>query len=328
MTIQSITLKSLALILLIGGGAARGQSPARQKAEPAVGKLGKGFVSNTAKVNGTTLYYVRGGTGPALILIHGFPQDWYEFRHVMPGLAKKFTVIAVDLRGIGRSPATNGGYDAATMAEDIYQLTQQLKLDRPYIVGHDIGGSVAYAFVRLHPKTPRGAMILETPIAGLEPWDEIKGDPRLWHLPFHQTPNLPEQLIAGREFIYLRNFLNRGVLDSKVISDAEVSHYANSYAAPDHLHAGMEMYRAFPDNEKFNATQTSAIDVPIVIVGADHSFGTLLPKVAEALRQHGCASVTIEIVVNSAHYVFEEKPDAVAELVERYASLEKEGSHK
>lgn len=321
MTTQSISLKGLALILLIGCGTTHGQSPARQQADPVVAKLGVGFVSEAAMVNGTTLYYVRGGTGPALILIHGFPQDWYEFRHVMPSLAKKFTVIAVDLRGIGRSPATNGGYDAATMAEDIYQLTQQLKLQRPYIVGHDIGGSVAYAFVRLHPKTPRGVMILETPIAGLEPWEEIKGDPRLWHIPFHQTPDLPEKLIAGREFIYLRNFLNRGVLDSKVISDADVAHYANSYAAPDHLRAGMEMYRAFPDNEKFNAAQLGAIDVPIVMVGGDHSFGKLLPRVADALRAHGCASVTIEIINNSAHYVFEEKPDAVAELVERYASL-------
>jgi pimeloyl-ACP methyl ester carboxylesterase len=320
MTISSISLKGLALILLIGCGTAHGQSSAREQVDPAVAKLGKGFVSNTAKVNGTTLYYVRGGTGPALILIHGFPQDWYEFRHVMPSLAKKFAVIAVDLRGIGRSPATNGGYDAATMAEDVYQLTLQLKLERPYIVGHDIGGSVAYAFVRLYPKTPRGLMILETPIAGLEPWDEIKGDPRLWHIPFHQTPELPENLIAGREFICLRNFLNRGVLDSKVISDADVAHYANSYAAPDHLHAGMEMYRAFPDNEKFNAVQTGAIDLPIVMVGGDHSFGKLLPKVADALRSHGCASVTIEIINNSAHYVFEEKPDAVAALVERYAS--------
>ena len=321
MTVQSITLKGLALILLIGCGTARGQSPAGQGADPAVAKLGKGFVANTAKVNGTTLYYVRGGTGAALILLHGFPQDWYEFRHVMPSLAKKFTVIAVDLRGIGRSPATNGGYDAATMAEDVYQLTQQLKLERPYIVGHDIGGSVAYAFVRLHPEAPRGVMILETPIAGLEPWEEIKGDPRLWHLPFHQTPDLPEKLIAGREFIYLRNFLSRGVLDSKVITDADVTHYAKSYAAPDHLRSGMEMYRAFPLNEKFNAAQTGAIDVSIVMVGGDHSFGKLLPKVSDALRAHGCASVTIEIIKNSAHYVFEEKPDAAAALIDRYASL-------
>ena len=318
MNIQTHMLKALALILLIGWSVS-GQHP-HQKGDPEVAKLGKGFVSQTAKVNGTTLYYVRGGTGPALVLIHGFPQDWYEFHHVMPRLAKKFTVIAVDLRGIGRSAATPAGYDAANMAEDIYQLTQQLKLERAYIVGHDVGGSVAYAFVRLHPNAARGVMILETPIIGLDPWEEIKADPRLWHFGFHQTPGLPEKLIAGREFIYLRNFLSRGVLDSRVISDADVTHYANSYAAPNHLRAGMEFYRAFPDNEKFNAAQLSAIDVPIVLVGGDHSFGKLLPKVAEALRTHGCSSVRNEIIKDSKHYLFEEHPEAVAELIERYAS--------
>src|ERR1700693_36168 len=85
--------------------------------DPAVAKLGKGFVSYTAKVNGTTLYYVRGGTGPAVILVHGFSQDWYEFRHIMPRLAKQFTVIAIDLRGIGGSSPTPSGYDAANMGE-------------------------------------------------------------------------------------------------------------------------------------------------------------------------------------------------------------------
>jgi hypothetical protein len=137
-TIQSTILKALAVVVLIGCEAVLGQSPAKQRIDPAVARLGQGFVSNTAQVNGTTLYFVRGGTGPTLILLHGFPQDWYEFRHVMPRLAKTFTVIAVDLRGIGRSAATPGGYDAANMAEDIYQLMLQFKLERVYIAGHDV----------------------------------------------------------------------------------------------------------------------------------------------------------------------------------------------
>src|SRR5688572_30872599 len=93
-------------------------------------KLGKGFVSNTAKVNGTTLHYVRGGNGPAIILLHGFPYDWYAYHRVMPLLVKKFTVVAVDLRGVGGSSATHGGYESANMAEDIRQLTEQLKLEQ------------------------------------------------------------------------------------------------------------------------------------------------------------------------------------------------------
>jgi pimeloyl-ACP methyl ester carboxylesterase len=102
-----------------------------------------------------------------LILVHGFPEDWYEFHRLMPRLAKRFTVIAVDLRGIGGSTATPGGYDGTNMAEDVRQLAAELKLERIYIVGHDLGGMVTYAFVRRYPEVTRGAMILDVPIPGV-----------------------------------------------------------------------------------------------------------------------------------------------------------------
>ena len=102
----------------------QGQSTPRQRIDPGLATLGGGFVSDTAQVNGTTLHYVRGGTGPAIILLHGFPEDWYAYHRVMPLLAKQFTVVAVDLRGIGGSAATAGGYDAANMAKDVHQLAE------------------------------------------------------------------------------------------------------------------------------------------------------------------------------------------------------------
>ena len=129
-----------------------GQSSSRQ-IDPAVTRLGSGFVSDQATVNGTKRHFVRGGTGPAIILMHGFPQDWHDWHAIMPLLAKRFSVIAVDLRGVGGSTATPGGYDAANMAEDVYQLASAPKLEHLYIVGHDIGGMVTYAFVRRYPQS-------------------------------------------------------------------------------------------------------------------------------------------------------------------------------
>jgi alpha-beta hydrolase superfamily lysophospholipase len=146
-TAYSNFLRALVIFTLIACSTILGQAPA-QPIDPAVAKLERGFISGAAKVNGTTLHYVRGGTGPAVILLHGFPQDLYVWRQVMPRSAKKFAVIAVDLRGLGGSAATPGGYDAANLAEDIHQLARQLKLERVYVVGHDIGGMVAYAFAR------------------------------------------------------------------------------------------------------------------------------------------------------------------------------------
>jgi pimeloyl-ACP methyl ester carboxylesterase len=271
-------------------------------------------------VNGTTLHYVRGGTGPAVILLHGFPQDWYEFHQIMPRLAKQFTVIAVDLRGVGGSAATPDGYEAAHLAADVHQLAQQLRLERPYIAGHDIGGMVAYAFARLYPAQVRGVMILDVPLPGIAPWEEAKANPVLWHVGFHQTPDVPEKFIAGRQFVYFREgIFHRFTSNSSAITDADVAHYVQSYAAPQQLRAGMEFYRAFPANETFNQEQQSLVDVPIVLVGGDNAFGPLIPRMAEALRKHGGTNVTTEVITDSGHYVVAEQPTRVAELIERYA---------
>jgi pimeloyl-ACP methyl ester carboxylesterase len=311
------TLKALAVLVLAGCAALHGQSPPKQQTDLGLAPLGSGFVSDTAEVNGTTLRYVRGGTGPAVVLLHGFPEDWYAYHRVMPQLAKQFTVVAVDLRGIGGSAATAGGYDAANMAEDVRQLVEHLHLEHVYVVGHDIGGMVAYAFARRYPETSRGVMMLDIPLPGLGPWDAVKANPITWHMNFQQTPDLPEQLIAGREAIYFRHFLDRDTF-----SDADVAHYAESYAAPAHLRAALEIYRAFPANEKFNAAQRSAISLPLVLAPGENSpFEKLMPSYAEALRDHGCANVKIEVIKNSVHYVADEQPEAVAQLIERYASL-------
>jgi pimeloyl-ACP methyl ester carboxylesterase len=298
------------------------QAQQMSQSDSLVIKLGKGFVSDTAGVNGTTIHYVRGGTGPVVILIHGFPEDWYEWHKIMPRLSKKFTVIAVDLRGVGGSKPTPAGYEKANMAEDIHQLILRLKLEHVYIVGHDIGGMVTYAFLRSYPEATRGVMILDVGLPGLAPWDEDKANPRLWHFEFLQTPNLPEQLIAGRQFIYFREgMFDRFALNSKAIADADVAHYANSYGAPEQLRAGLGFYRAFPADEKFNAGQRGTLDVPIVLAGGDHSAAPNLPRIAESLRKNGCTNVTIEVIAKSGHCVADEQPEIVAGLIERYASL-------
>jgi pimeloyl-ACP methyl ester carboxylesterase len=253
--------------------------------------------------------------------VHGFPQDWYAFHTIMPRLSKSFTVIAPDMRGVGRSTAPPGGFDATNIAEDLHQLARQLELGRVYIAGHDNGGMVAYTYARLHPSETRGVMILDAPLPGIEPWDEIKANPALWHFAFHQTPSLPEKLLAGRQYIYFRVFFDRLALDREAITDADVAHYARAYAAPGQLRAGLEFYRrAYPASERFNAAERGPIDVPIVLAGGDHAMGTLLPRMAESLRKHGCADVTVEVVKNSGHWIVDEQPELVAALIERYAS--------
>jgi pimeloyl-ACP methyl ester carboxylesterase len=308
-------IKTLVVFVLAGLGNLFYQFPSNQSSDLVARKLGDDFGSHTAKVNGTTLHYVRGGSGPAVILLHGFPQDWYEFHQIMPRLAKKFTVMAVDLRGMGSSEATVGGYDAANMAEDIYQLAEQLQLQRVYVVGHDLGGMVAYAFARRYPETVRGVMILDVPLPGIGPWEEMKTLPEVWHIHFHQIPDLPEKLIADRQAIYFRYFLS-----GNHFTDADLAHYTESYAAPEHLRSIFEFYRAFPANEKFNSAQRGPMNVPLVLAAGGRSpFAKFIPRIAEGVRSLGCTDVKTEIIENSAHYVVDEQPEFVAQLIERYA---------
>ena len=280
-----------------------------------------GFTSATARVNGTSLHYVAGGQGPALILIHGFPENWSAYAQIMPRLAARFRVVAVDLRGIGGSTPTESGYDAATMAQDVHQLARELELDRPYVVGHDVGGRVAYAIARLHPDAVRGAMILSTPIAGIDPWDKFKVDSKLWHFGFHGVPGLAEKLLNGREALYIGHFMRGATADPKSISDEDIARYARAYSAPGRMAAAMGMYRAFDKEEKFGKERRGPLAVPLTVVAGSAGLATLLPAVAQGLRDAGARSVAVETVAGSGHYVIDEKPAEVAALIERYAPI-------
>lgn len=286
--------------------------------DPAVKKLGGDFAAYTIEANGTMIHYVRGGKGAPVILIHGFPQDWSEFQKVMPRLSQKFDVISIDLRGIGGSQATAKGYDAANLAKDVAELADKLKLVKYYVAGHDIGGMVAYAFARQFSAKSRGVMIIEAPLPGIAPWNEFKTDPKLWHANFNQVPELPEKLVMGRQADYLGYFFN---FIKTGLTKEEADHFINSYSSADQLHSGFELYRALPENEKFNQAQNAPLALPIVLVGGEQSFGAMIPRFAASIRKKGCRNVRTEIVKNAAHYLADEKPDAIAELIEKYAAI-------
>ncbi|WP_375483184.1 alpha/beta fold hydrolase [uncultured Mycobacterium sp.] len=283
--------------------------------------LGEDFVSETASVNDTVIHYVRGGHGPTVVLIHGFPQDWYEWRRIMPRLAKRFTVVAVDLRGVGGSAPSASHYAATELASDIRHLLDQLGLGAAHLVGHDIGGSVAYAFARAFPEWTSTAIIIEAPIPGIEPRFDLAIEAPMWHVAFHMTPDLPEVLVAGRQAVYFRYFFDEFTQEDDVISDADVQHYAHAYRDPDHLPAAFEFYRAMPANMSYNAEQKCPTDIPLLLVGGEHLFGPMFPRLAANLRaNYGWENVQTHMVKGAKHYLPEEKPNDIAELIERHTA--------
>jgi pimeloyl-ACP methyl ester carboxylesterase len=290
-------------------------NPAQARAGIAESGSGAGFQSGTAAVNGTTLHYVRGGHGPAIVLLHGFPQDWLEYKSIMPKLAERFTVVAVDLRGIGGSKATEGGYDSANLAKDVKQLADELKLDRPYIVGHDLGGQVAFAFIQHYPQGARGAMILDTPLPGIAGWDESLNGPAAWHVGFMQVPGLAEHLVEGKQSAFLGYFFQ-----FSKFAPAEQEHYLAAYSTPEQLKAAFNMYRAFPANVEAASALRGPNPTPVVYATGEKSpFAGLAPKVVADLKGQGFARVESAAIPGAVHYVVDDAPDAVTELIEKYA---------
>jgi len=284
---------------------------AKAKAAPAAepGTLPPGFSSGMSQ----GVHYVRGGSGPAVILVHGFPEDWNEYRAIMPRLAGRFTVVAVDLPGIGKSSPASGGYEAANTASQIQAVARALELDRPYIVGHDLGGILTYAYVRRFADTIRGAAILDVPMPGIAGWDEAVAG--FWHIGLFQAPGeLAEKLITGRQEV-----LFESILSIAKFGPAERAYYARVYGAPQ-LHAAFEIYRAFPRDAAFNAGQTAQVSLPLTVaVGEKSFFDRLLPTFLDGYRAKAMTRVEGARIPNASHYVLADNPEAVAELIERHA---------
>src|SRR3569623_1330974 len=220
-------------VALAGSGYAIARTVAPRRAAR---KRDRGLRCSTARVHGAVLHFARAGRGPALILLHGFPQNWSAWRPVIDRLARRFTGFVPDLRGIGGSTAGADKFDAATMAADIRDLAKALKLERPYVVGHELGGQVAHALALQFPEATRGVMILDSALPGIDGWDESLADPKLWHVAFLQTPYLPENLLAGRQALFLEYILG------DFAPEAAAENLA-AYASPAPLHPASENYR-------------------------------------------------------------------------------------
>lgn len=275
-------------------------------------KFNNTFAHHTSSVNGVRLHYVMGGKGEPLVLLHGFPQTWYSWHKVMPALAERYTVIVPDLRGYGDSSKPNDGYDKKTMAEDVYQLVNKLGYKRIFLVGHDVGGMVAYTYAAAHPTDVLRLVIAEALIAGLNPgfedaMDNSQGQGSWW-VTFNTVPNLPEALVAGRERIYIDWFCKNVAYNPAAISESDIDEYVRAFSTPGAMRAVFESYRAiFQDVEDNKEHVKTKLKMPVLALGGgsgvsvgDRLHQSLLP-VTENLR-----GVLIE---RCGHWIPEEQPE-------------------
>jgi pimeloyl-ACP methyl ester carboxylesterase len=281
----------------------------------AVEPFPKTFHMQMVPTNGTSLYVRVGGSGPAVVLLHGFGDTGDMWAPLAAVLVKDHTVIAPDLRGMGLSAHPDSGYTKKNQAVDIAGVMDSLHVQQAELVTHDIGNMVGYALAAQYPTRITRWAVIDAPLPGIGDWDNIIHSPQLWHFNFRGPDE--ERLVQGRERIYLDRFYNELSADPKRIDEQTRRHYAKLYARPHAIHDAFEQFGAFNqdalDNKALLA-QGGKLSMPVLAIGAEKSFG---PAMADDLR-FVASHVTVGIVPDSGHWIMEENPQATIRLVTEF----------
>jgi pimeloyl-ACP methyl ester carboxylesterase len=268
-------------------------------------------------VNGVRLHYVVAGTGDPtsdpVVLLHGWPQTWYEWHHILPALAQRYTVIAPDLRGLGESSVPASGYDSKSVAEDLHLLCKKLGYERVAVVGHDVGMGIAYAWAASYPEEVSKLAVAESLLAGVgEPPAASRSGEPFWHPAFHMVPGLAEQLVQGREWAYFTYFFERFAHRPDAVPVEDLDTAVEAYSRPGRLEAGFAYYRAMPESAGQNAElMKRKLTMPVLAVGGDACFGDLIGQQMQLVAEN----VTAVTLKDCGHWVTAERPEAFVDAL-------------
>jgi pimeloyl-ACP methyl ester carboxylesterase len=266
-----------------------------------------------ASPEGAEIFVRSAGSGPVVVLLHGYAETSDSWAPLAAELVNSYTVLVPDLRGIGRSSRPAGGYEKKTQAADIRAVVTALGHDRTSVVSHDIGIMVAYAYAARYPEKVVKLVVMDAPLPGIAPWDEIVRNPALWHFSFHGPD--AERLVAGRERIYLDRIWNDFTGDPNKPDEATRAYYAAQYAQPGAMRAGFAQFTAFArDAEDNNIFQQTKLTMPVLAVGGEKSFGS-----TQAVVMRNVATDVHEAVVPGAgHWLMEESPTDTIRLIQDF----------
>lgn len=270
-------------------------------------------------VGEVTIHYVTAGQGAPLVLLHGWPETWFQWRHVIEPLSKHFQIIAPDLRGLGDTTRPSGGYDKRTVSEDVYKLVHDhLGFKDIYLVGHDWGGPVAFSYAAAHRQAVKRLAILDVTIPG-DGTESLSQGGRRWHHGFHRTKDLPEALVEGREKIYLEWFYRNFSYDPCAIDNDAVTEYLRTYSQPGALRAGFSYYRAIPQDVEDNQLmlkREGKLAIPVLGLGGDSTWARGM-EVVDSLRRVA-NNVQGERMEKCGHFIAEESPQELTAYLLRF----------
>jgi len=261
------------------------------------------FRTQDIAVDGVKIHTRVGGKGPAVVLLHGFGDTGDMWAPLAADLARDHTVVVPDLRGMGLSSIPADGYDKKTQAGDIRAVLASLGIEHSVVIGHDIGTMVAFAYASRYPQQTDRLVVMDAPVPGIRPWNEIVRSPMLWHFDFG-GPDM-ERLVAGRERIYLDRFWNEFAGNPKKLDEATRQHYATLYARPGAMHAAFAQFRAIRQDATDNeVSMKTKLTMPVLAVGGEKSFGN-----NEAIVMRNAAdNVTERVIAGAGHWLMEEAP--------------------
>jgi pimeloyl-ACP methyl ester carboxylesterase/heme-degrading monooxygenase HmoA len=264
--------------------------------------LPPGIEEGTAKVNGQSIHFLKAGSGPALVLVHGYPESSLTWRKIMPVLAKDFTVIAPDTRGTGQSSLSDG-FSLEDVADDIYELVTSLGFTKVCLVGQDFGVQVASAYAAKHRDDVSALVAIESPLSGFGLEDLFAS---FWHFAFLASP-FAELLITGKEKEFFSAFaFGDFVFRKQAFPQADIDRYIADQARPGRLGAGLAYYRALlAGKDFFTKTVAPPWTFPVLAIDGDHSGNGRTAKSFERVAPKLKSVIALEC----GHFVQEEQPD-------------------
>jgi pimeloyl-ACP methyl ester carboxylesterase len=263
------------------------------------------ITSHIAEIDGIKLHYLTAGSGPPLILLHGYAETSLMWRTVMPEFAERFLVVAPDLPGIGDSDIPADGLDMQSAAIRMHQLVRSLGIEKARVVGHDIGLMVAYAYAAQFPSEVEKLVVMDAFLPGVGDWEAIYNDPGYWHFRFHGPT--PEALVRGRERIFFEYLWNELAADKwRSIPQEAREAYADYYSQPGRMRAGWDYFVSFPQTAKdFARLVETKLPMPVLAIGGDKSLGEFLGRQMKL----AASNVSAVVIENSGHWLMEEQPD-------------------
>jgi pimeloyl-ACP methyl ester carboxylesterase len=276
-----------------------------------------GIQHHQAEVNGTMLHYVSAGTsGSPILLVHGFPETWWAFHKLIPLLATKHRVFAVDLRGFGDSANGHGDYDSKTSAQDLHQLIAHLNVGPIHLTGQDISGATVFRLAATHPEDVLSLTAIEMGLAGfgLEGFADVTHG-GAWYIGFLAAPGVPEMLLAGRE----REFLTKVAYPAmcavpNAVTVTDVEEFVRTYSRPNGWRGAVGLYQSMlQEGPEIQAlAQSHKVNAPVLTIGA--GGGTFTANTMAAVA----TTVRSVLLDGVGHYAAMEAPKLIAQAIAEF----------